>query len=322
MKVLLPLAGALLALPSLSSAQQCSFEVITFDRIRLDPNFALLTSTRWGILVNTGSVPISLGDDWETGLWYAESSQPLGSFFHEQLNPFGAGLILQPGEAVGDDHPLLLAELLPGETFVTPALIRVFQFGVPFPSSDFHVDFYAQMGDQIAKSRTDIEIADLGGAAFWEPVSAKRVSCSTSPATYASYGNGCAHPLGTAQLRPLGFNGGGGLPHIAYLSNMPQVGNWAFGVEIESPVHNPSYVVGIDFAPGSFSFSGCELLLGLTPGLTTFSGTVPHFLETQSVPIPDQPTLVGVKAYAQGVLLAPLFLTTNGLEFTLGDVTV
>ena len=114
---------AALALGSATLAQECRFEYITFDRIRLDPDFALLTSTRWGILVNTGDVPISVTQDWEGGLWYAESSEPLGSFFYELLDPFGAGYILQPGEAMGDDDPLLLELLEPDETFATSCLL-------------------------------------------------------------------------------------------------------------------------------------------------------------------------------------------------------
>jgi hypothetical protein len=305
--------------PSLA-AQQMSFDYITFDRIRLDPNFALGTSTRWGILVNTGSVPISLTDDWEKGLWYAESSELLGNFFYELLDPFGAGFILQPGEAVGDADPLLLAELLPGETFTTNALIAPFQFGTPFPSEDFHIDVLAQIGDLIATTRTDVELADLGGSDFWVPVSAKRVSAVPSPVSSVVYGDACPGAFGDASLRAYGFNGGSGPPWIAYRSNMPQIGNWAFGFQIVSPTFNASYLLGIDVAPGSLVVGGCEFLLGLTPAITLIPGQIPNFQVTQPVPIPNNPGLVGLTIYAQAALLPPAFLTTNALAVTLGDV--
>ena len=66
--------AAVLASPAHS---QCRFEYITFDKIQLDPDYALGTSGRWGILVNTGDVPISVTQDWQGGLWYAESSRKL-----------------------------------------------------------------------------------------------------------------------------------------------------------------------------------------------------------------------------------------------------
>lgn len=309
-------------LPSASSAQ-VAFDYITFDSIRLDPNFALLTSTRWGILVNTGTVPISLDDDWERGLYYAESSDQLGGFFYELLNPFQNDLVLQPGEAIGDADPLLLAELLPGETFVSNALIATFQFGVPFPSSDFHVDVLAQIGDRIAKTRTDVEIADLGGTDFWVPVSAKRVSCELSPVSWQSYGSSCGTVGGAGlDLYPRGHNGGpGGPPWVAFRSNMPQLGNWAFGMELNSPAFQPSYVLGFDVAPGSFPLAGCELLLGFTPALTVLQGSIPFFQETHNVPIPNNPNLTGLSVYFQAALMQAPPLVSNGVVVVLGDVT-
>ncbi|QDU66146.1 hypothetical protein [Engelhardtia mirabilis] len=306
-----------------ASALQKSFDYITFDRIDLDPNFALQTSTRWGIVVNTGTEPLSLTDDWEGGLWYGESSQLLGSFFFELLDPFGAGLTLQPGEAAGDADPLLLAQLLPGETFVTAALIAPIQFGVPFPTSDFHLDLHAQVGDLIAKTRTDVTLKDLGGSAFWTPTSAKRVSGAPSPISSSAYGAACAGPSGSATLTPYGSNGGpGGPPWVALRSNLPQIGNWAFGYQIVSPTFNASYALGIDIAPGSIPLAGCSLLLGFTPALSVLFGQIPNFQQTHNIPIPNDPVLIGVTIYAQAVLLPPQFVTTNGISITIGDVQI
>ena len=303
-----------------AAAQECRFDYITFDRIRLDPDFALATSTRWGILVNTGDVPISLEDDWEAGLWYAESSDQLGSFFFDLLNPFGADLILQPGEAVGDADPLLLAELLPGETFVTNALIATFQFGVPFPDQDFHIDFLAQVDDQIAKTRTEVEIADLGGSAFWVPVSAKRVTCELSPVGWSTYGPDCPSPAGAVALAPYGNNFGSGPPWVAYWSNMPQIGNWAFGLEVTSPVFQAPYIVGLSTTTGSLLVGGCEVLIGVLPPFFTFPGQVPFFQEVEGLPIPDNPGLVGLTLYAQAVVLGNPPALSTGVQFTIGDL--
>ncbi len=316
------LTTAFAALLSSTAAGQVQFDYITFDKIELDPTFALQTSTRWGILVNTGSVPISLDDDWERGLWYAESSQQLGAFFYDLLNPFGLDVILMPGEAIGDADPLLLAELLPGETFTSNALIATFQFGVPFPGTDFHIDFMAQIGDQIAKTRTDVELKDLGGAAFWTPVSAKRVSSELSPVSYTNYGAPCGKSGGSfAELYPYGVNFGSGPPWIAYWTNMPQVGNWAFALRTASPVFQPELLLAIDAAPGSFPVLGCSLLLGLTPAFTLIPDTVPFFTGTTGVPIPPNPALVGAQLYFQSAVLSGGLFTTQGIAITFGDVT-
>jgi hypothetical protein len=313
-------ACLLLAVLATAPAAQATFDYITFDKIRLDPNFALGTSTRWGIIVNTGTVPISLDNDWERGLCYAESSKQLGSFFYEPLNPFGNDFILQPGEAIGDSDPLLLAELLPGETFTTNALIASFQFGVPFPDDDFTIDVLAQIGDQIAVTRTDVDVTNLGGAAFWEPVTAKRVSGVLSPLGYQIYGQPCSHGGGSAMLYPRGHNGGpGGPPWAAYRSSMPQLGNWTFGLEIKSTIPGQSYLLALDFAPASFLFEGCEVLLGLTPGLTLLTGSIPFFQETINVPLPLNPNLAGLPVYFQALLTSGSFTTTNGVQVTLGD---
>lgn len=311
--------------PLLASAPraQAKFDYITFDRIQLDPDFALQTSTRWGILVNTGTVPISLDDDWERGLWYAESSDQLGAFFYDLLNPFSLDVVLQPGEAIGDSDPLLLAELLPGETFTTNALIATFQFGVPFPSQDFHIDVMAQIGDQIARTRTDVEITDLGGAAFWVPVSAKRISCELSPVSWSSYGAPCGESGGQfAELYPYGVNTGGGPPWIANWTNMPTIGNWAFALRTQSPVFQPEMILGFDTAPGSVPVFGCTLLLGLTPALTLIPDSVPFFTGTTGVPIPTNPALVGATLYFQSAVLSGGLFTSQGAAITFGDVTV
>lgn len=306
-----------------SSEAQAKFDYITFDRIQLDPNFALLTSTRWGILVNTGTVPISLDLDWERGLYYAESSDALGGFFYEPLNPFGNDFILQPGEAIGDDDPLLLAELLPGETFTTNALIATFQFGVPFPSSDFHIDVLAQIGDQIAKTRTEVEITNLGGQAFWVPISAKRVSCELSSVGWQSYGEPCNTVGGNAlELYPRGHNGGpGGPPWVAFRSNMPQIGNWAFALEVDSPAFQPNYLIGMDVAPGNLPLFGCTALLAFSPALQFFGGSIPFFQETENIPIPNDAGLIGQTVYFQAALQTSPLLLSNGVSLTIGDVT-
>ena len=317
------LACLSLASFALPAAAQCRFDYITFDRMQIDPAASLGFSKRWGILVNTGAVPISLENDWEGGLWYGQSTQPIGvggiGFFYDLLNPFQNDLILQPGEAIGDADPLLLAELLPGETFVGPALISTLQLGAEWPVVDFDLDLFAQIGTQVAKTRTTVELASLGGPALL-PVSARRFTCEPSPVAEVDIGAPCGEG-GLPSLAPLGVNSGSGPPYVAYWSNMPHLGNWAFGVEMKAAIPNQAYLVLVDIAPGSFPVAECTLHLALTPFFAFQTGVMVNFDDTMGFPLPNLPFLSGLVLYFQGFLTAPVIRGSNAVAVTLGVVT-
>ena len=314
----LALAGALLlGAHGTSASAQLQFDYITFDEWELDPNGSLGFSSRWGLLVNTGTQPISLVQDWEGGLWYAESSAPIGAFFFENLNPYGAGLTVFPGEAVGDNHPLLMAKLQAGETLVgSPAgsLTSHFQLGAPYPTSNFDLDFFVQVDDQLVHSHTKVVTKSLGGPAFL-PVSAQRLSSVSVFDPVTSYGAPCnAAPL--PRLSLYGDNIPTGPPYAALLSNMPEVGNGSFGFHIDAAEFKPLYLIGVDAAPGSFLLNGCEVLLGFTPGMLILSGQMPSFQVTVPLPIPNNPALAGATVYAQALVISSTGKTTNGLRIT------
>jgi hypothetical protein len=101
---------------------------------------------------------------------------------------------------------------------------------------------------------------------------------------------------------------------------MPQIGNWNFGFEIESPLAGQSFLLGISQTTGSLFIQNCEVLIGLLPPLQLLPGQIPFFQEVKRVPIPDNPALIGLTFYAQGLVLSGTPMLTRGVEITLGDV--
>lgn len=316
------LAGLLVVALTLPAAAQAKFDYITFDRIQVDPDVFGFTA-RWGLLVNTGTVPISLDQDWAGGLWLAEASQPVGvggiGMWYDLQSSFPGDVLLMPGEAVGDSDPLLLAELLPGEDFLNNATLANFRISEAWPESEFQIDFYAQAASQVARTTTAVELAELEGLA-WRPVSAQRVSSELSPLAWSALGTSCGGD-GLPRLTPLGVTSGSGPPYLAYLSNMPHLGNWAFGLHVEGAVADVPYVVIADIAPGAFVLEDCTIYLGLTPLFAFQTGLLSTFDDTKGFPLPDLPFLAGLDLYFQAVMTTPLFDTSNAVVVTLGDIT-
>lgn len=305
-----------LALPT---SAQIQFDYITFDQVELDPSQVGSIFENWGILVNTGTQPISLEADWEHGLWYTEASTKIGALFFLNNNPFADTFLLMPGEAVGDDHPLLLAQLQAGEVMVGPPgsnLTSNMQVLGAWPLIDFDIKCAVQAQDQIANTVTHFAQKSLPAGVQYQMLSATRTSSTTVLNPVFSYGTQC-YPGPNDMLRAKGQFFPVGPPYSGSSSNLPEVGNTAFGLQIDSEIPGAAYILGVDLAPASFSILGCELLLALTPNMLTFSGTIPLTVVTVPIPIPNNPALTGAPFFAQAVLFAPEIRTTNGLFLTL-----
>jgi len=314
-------ASLVLAGLSLPSSAQIQFDYITFDQLELDPGQVSSIYENWGILVNTGVQPIALQTDWQGGLWYTEASAKLGALFFLLNNPFADTFLLQPGEAVGDDHPLLLAQLKAGEVMVGPAgsnLISNMQVLGVWPAADFDVQCAVQAKDQLAITSTHFVQKTLPLGVQYRPLSAKRTKSTIVLQPVVPYGTPC-FPGVEDTLTPKGQFFPKGPPYSGSSSNLPEVGNTAFGLQVRSEIPGATYILGVDLAPGSIPLFGCELLLALTPNMLTFSGTIPLYVQTVPLPIPNNPALAGALFFAQAVLFTPQIRTTNALFLTVVD---
>jgi hypothetical protein len=317
MKILAPLLGiaASAGLPGFTgvASAELRFDLITYDHLQLDFGTLVGFGLNTGILVNTGTEPISLAD-WEKGLHASLLSSPVGQFDafpHEPLD----GLVLLPGEAVGSGDPLLTALLKPTETLVLPGSHSLdLQMKGPVPLGTTQtLDLCIQLAGQAVTASTQLDFVAFGGPGVTK-LSAVRVSSAPSSTSVTSLPSECP---GALQLAP----DAQGSPHAAGASSdLPVVGNSSFGVRVEGVVPS-AYALGVAYTPGVAFFAGCTIHLGLTPGLKVLPGVLgKDSTSSVALPIPDEPSLLGAVVVLQAVFTDGFGLTglTNALSLTLG----
>jgi hypothetical protein len=296
------LACGILAVAGLSSraSAQYQYDVIAFHDFQVDDD-TLGLSSGWLLLVNTGNVSIPL-QEWSKAAHYAEFDAAVGGF---DLKPVFAGVQqLAPGQAIGGFDPELVNLLQPGETYVNAASSQ-FQISAPWPmgtTQGLHWAF--RLGEREVRGVAQVHFSANPGAR-----TAVRISSQAATTTVASLPSGCASTLTVTSLAlPSPYT-------IAPSSNLPVIGNECFALDVR--VNNVPYVLGLDVASGLFPFRGCEIRLGLTPafwGIYNGGGIV------QPLPIPDDPSLVGMHAYLQAAGLGSGSVTlTNGLDVLIGQ---
>lgn len=293
--------SAALAFLALPTAAQLDFDVISFGKIQVDDT-TLGLSSGWLILVNTGTVPLSLLD-WQKALHYAEFSTPVGGF---DLKPvFSGPLTLAPGEAIGAFDPALVNLIEIGESF-TMAASTQFSLSVPWPAGTTqNIRWKFEFAGREVSGVTEVEFtsAPIG-------YGITGVRTSSTPVASPAITNLPINCTGQLTVRPLGLPG----PfRIAPSSNLPVIGNQCFALDVR--VNNAPYVLGVDLAPGNTTFAGCDLKLALSPNLRTITGVG----IAMRLSIPYQLTLVGQHMYLQAVGLNGGGVTTltNGLEVVL-----
>lgn len=291
---------ALLALAAPATAQ-LDYDVISFGKIQVD-DATLGLSSGWLILVNTGTVPLSLLD-WQKALHYAEFSTPVGGFDVKPV--FSGPTTLAPGQAIGAFDPALVNLVEIGESYVQAASTQ-FTLSTPWPAGTTQsVRWRFEFAGRAVSGVTEVEFTStpvgFGLTGVRTPSTPVVPSITTLPVS-------CS---GQLSVRPLGLAS----PYrIAPSSNLPVIGNQAFALDVR--VNNVPYLLGIDLAPGTGTFAGCELWLALSPALRSFAGAG---IATR-LAIPNQAALVGQHVWLQAVGLSGGSVTTltNGLEVVLG----
>jgi hypothetical protein len=295
------LLGTLPGLASLAGAQY-QYDVIGFQRIQID-DATQGVSAGWLVLVNTGTVPIPLVE-WSDALHYAELDAAVGSFDIEPV--FAGPTTLAPGEAIGAFDPVLTSQLRVGESFVNAASTR-FQLFRPWPSGTTkNLRWSFVLGDRQVSGVTEVEFTPTPSAFG---VSAFRTSAVPATAQVGILSSGCAGTIRVrAQAEPSPFR-------IAPSSDLPVIGNRCFGLDVR--VSNAPYLLGVDLAPGSGQFLGCDRRVGLSPSF--FAVPYPGNIAVR-LPIPNQVAMIGrfylqVAPVGSGGTLTGL---TNGLELLIG----
>ena len=150
---LFALAALAVCAGSRPSSAQLDFDVVSFGRIQVDDATVGLGSG-WLLLVNTGTVPIALGD-WQKALHFARFSAPVGGF---DLEPVFAGpTTLLPGQAIGAFDGVLVNQLLPGESFVSAASTQ-FTLSAPWPTGTLQtVHWSFLLGGRQVSGVTEVE---------------------------------------------------------------------------------------------------------------------------------------------------------------------
>ena len=296
------LACGILALAGLASraSAQYQYDVIAFQDFQVD-DATIGLSSGWLLLVNTGNVSIPL-QEWSKAAHYAEFDAAMGGF---DLKPVFAGVQqLAPGQAIGAFDPELVNLLLPGETYINAASSQ-FQISAPWPmgtTQGLHWAF--RLGEREVRGVAQVHFSSNPGAR-----TGVRISSQPATTTVASLPSGCASTL-TVTSRALAS------PYtIAPSSNLPVIGNACFALDVR--VGNVAYVLGLDVASGNFPFHGCQIRLGLTPA---FMGMFDPGAILHALPIPDDPSIVGMHGYLQaaGISNGTVTTLTNGLDVELG----
>ncbi len=294
-------ALALLAASRPSSAQ-LDFDVISFGKIQVD-DATLGLGSGWLILVNTGTVPISL-TDWQKALHYARFSAPVAGF---ELKPVFAGpTTLLPGQALGAFDGVLLDQLRLGETFVNAAATQ-FNLSAPWPNGTTQTLRWSFVlaGRQVS-GVTEVEFTSTP-TTFG--VSGVRTASVPTTASVTSLPSGCT---GQLSVRPQALAS----PfRVAPSSDLPVIGNPCFALDVR--VNNVPYVLGMDFAPGTTTVLGCEVKVGLSPAFQRIAS--PGAI-VQRLPIPNDLALVGQHVWLQaaGMSRGGVTTLTNGLELVIG----
>jgi len=293
------LAACGLALPA---SAQVDFDVISFGKIQVDDN-TLGLSSGWLILVNTGSVPLSLLD-WQKALHYAEFSTPVGGF---DLKPvFSGPTTLAPGEAIGAYDPALANLIEIGESF-TMAASTQFHLSGPWPAGTTqNIRWKFEFAGREVSGVTEVEFtsAPIG-------YGITGVRTSSTPVASPAVTNLPINCTGQLTVKPLGLAS----PYrIAPSSNLPVIGNLCFALDVR--VNNVPFIVGVDLAPGNTTFAGCDLKLALSPNLRSFAGVG----IAQRLAIPNNAALIGQHVWLQAAGLSGggVSTLTNGLEIVLG----
>jgi len=298
------LVALVLGFASLGSptSAQYEFDVIGFQRVRIDDTSQGL-SAGWLILVNTGTVSIPLVE-WSNALHFAELSTAVGGFDIEPV--FSGPAELLPGQAIGAFDPALLTELRFGESFVNAASTR-FQISQPWPSGTTQELRWAfVLGDRQVYGSTVVEFTP-SPAAFGH--SAFRVSAVPASSRVGNLPSGCQGTIRVrAQATPSPYR-------VAPSSDLPVVGNRCFALDVR--VNNALYVLGVDLAPGTGQFVGCQQRVGLSPSFVAIAqpGSI-----LVPMPIPNQAALIGRYYFQVAALDASgrFSSLTNGLEVLIG----
>lgn len=132
-------------------------------------------------------------------------------------------------------------------------------------------------------------------------------------------------PLGAAEVESYGVGcaGTGGLvPRVAALS-APQLGNAAFGEQLDRGLPGVASALCVSFLAAALPAGSCTILV--TPGTITFYGvTDPQGRFTVPIALPNDAGLLGLQWFTQGVVLDPAGLlfgvasASNGLRVRLG----
>ena len=123
---------------------------------------------------------------------------------------------------------------------------------------------------------------------------------TTAPASYAAFGAGCAGPAGTPRLRVV--------PRA-----LPWIGDALELTVTAVPAGSSAFVLtglsrtnwrglALPFALGPVGMPGCQLLVA--PAVVS-SAPVTAGTALWSQPLPAQPSLIGLRFYNQGLVLAP-----------------
>src|SRR5262245_8396964 len=140
------------------SGPSIEFDLITFDAMRVDNPPGGSFAIKLGLLVNTGTVPITPAD-WLEGTTHAHADVPVQNFaFHVSPGPGPGGFTLLPGQAIGNNHPLLTALLQPGETLAVdlPLEVLSLQAEGAVPDSAAELSFCVQAGARVVQAGASV----------------------------------------------------------------------------------------------------------------------------------------------------------------------
>jgi len=331
----LALCAALLAAPA---AAQLSFDYITFDRLSLDAGPGRGSwHPHQGILVNTGTVPIDLAIDWREGaLLFGRLIGPLDPS-EAQLGITGAPtIVLQPGQAFGSSDPLYVRLLQPGEVLIPGSALLAFRLPLGPAQSTATLQTCVQIGDQALVLSQDIAIGDgsTGEVAY---LSARRFKSSPTETRFELWGESCPLPSGPLTLSAVGGGETGGTDVIAAGSNMPVVGNSAFGLRLDGATAaqvGAPWLLVTSTAQAHVNVLGCWVyldtgtsvvnLVGGAIQLDAPSGSGRALAPTVGFPIPADPAVLGTELWAQAIVLTDTadnggFVLSDGVHIAVGE---
>lgn len=335
---LAPLLALLACAPA--AAAQLQFDYIYYDKILRDDGSPSAFFGKEGILVNTGTVPFDVLNDWtKDGLMFGQVHGPLDPskvFMNPNISPT---TVLLPGEAIGSPNPLLTALLAPGESFTPGDQTLTLQFGASPPNSTSTLELCILAGGRKVHFEIEIQIGD-GSSGTNDVLSAQRYSSVPATAAFEQVASGCPLPLSPLDLHPSVGGGGTAQGIVSNISNMPVVGNSAFRVactgifdmEIGAP-----WIFAMSPSAASLDLgAGCTLHLDPTaPGFFVETGTIillgdPYYPEYQTpsipflaLPIPNNAAFAGATFRTQCGLVttnAPngFLALSNAYEITVG----